>query len=95
MPKIIDLQRICIKRMGQLGLTPDEVATRVAEIDAAVSRNHVCDYLTRRKRMGDWKLCRVLQALDLEVMPRTGRSDAMGDTLERPKSSKGQKVLSD
>ncbi len=57
------IQEQCIRRMRRLGLNPNLVAAKAAE----VSRTHVCDYLSRRKSMGSHKLQYVLRALGLGI----------------------------
>lgn len=53
------IQDLCIARMEHLRLNP----SKVAELLPAMSRTHVCDFLSRRKSMGSHKLQYLVKAL--------------------------------
>lgn len=53
------IQDICIARMESLQLNPN----KVAEMLPAMSRTHVCDFLSRRKSMGSHKLQHLMAVL--------------------------------
>ena len=59
------VQAAVIRRAEKLGLTSYAIAKASG---GAVSEDHVCDYLTRRKSMGSHKLQHVLKALGLRLV---------------------------
>ena len=63
------IQDLCIARMTELGLNPNQVAER---LDGQVSRTHVCDYLTRRASIGSHKLQHLLVVLQLAITSSPG-----------------------